>query len=427
MTDNTVIDSNRDLASWRANVHPARAELYDDLGWMTRFTDALGCHLIDENGRRYLDLMAGYGTAVLGHRHPEVVAALCEVLAHGAPFVTPIGVPARAGQLASRLVELAGGDLERAVFCTGGAEAVSVAMKFAVATTGRSEFITFGDGFHGLIPGPLALTGPDSWRDGVGPLPGPVVHRIPLGALDQAESVLRHRRVAAVVFEAVQGLGGARPWPSEALAGLAEVARRHGTLLIADEVLTGIGRTGKWFAYQHSAVSPDIVVTSKGLTGGAIPVAAALMSGRVHDSILGSPGEALKHSSTFEAHLLGMTSGCTVLDIIEHDGLCERAEMIGAGIEAALRSYAPLGVAGVRGRGLLLAFKVAGLGDPDDPEGASYCADLLMDNGVLVGQAAHDPAWIKLTPALTIGDDDVGQFLEILEGCLSAVAAERAG
>ena len=100
---------------------------------MTQFTDALGCHLIDEAGRRYLDLMAGYGTAVLGHRHPEVVAGLCEVLAKGGPFVTPIGVPARAGELAGRLVELASGDLERAVFCTGGAEAVSVAMKFAVS------------------------------------------------------------------------------------------------------------------------------------------------------------------------------------------------------------------------------------------------------------------------------------------------------
>ncbi len=427
MTDNLLIDSNHDLASWRANVHPARAALYDDLGWLTRFSDALGCHLVDESGRRYLDLMAGYGTAVLGHRHPEVVAALCEVLAKGAPFVTPIGVPARAGDLASRLVELAGGNLERAVFCTGGAEAVSVAMKFAVASTGRSEFMTFGGGFHGLIPGPIALTGPESWRDGVGPIPGPVVHRVPLGALDQVESVLRHHQVAAVVFEAVQGLGGARPWPDEALAALAELTRRHGALLIADEVLTGIGRTGKWFAYQHSGVSPDIVVTSKGLTGGAIPVAATLMTGRVHDSILGSPEVALKHSSTFEAHLLGMTSGCTVLDVIERDGLCERAQVIGARIAAALRSFAPLGVPGVRGRGLLLAFKVSGLAHPDDPDAASYCADLLMDNGVLVGQAAHDPAWIKLTPALTIGDDDVGEFLEILEVCLSAVAAERAG
>lgn len=415
-----------DTAAWGAHVSPQRQQLYSELGWMIEFVDARGEHLIDRDSNRYLDLVGGYGTAVVGHRHPEVMAALQGLLNGGPPFTTPIGVPFGAGTLAGRLLGLAGDWLHRVVFCSAGSEAMGVAMKFASAATRRDEFIAAADGFHGLTPGPLSLTGNQLWRSPFHSLPGPVVHHLPFGEVSAIEHVVRSERIAAVVLEPVQGIGGARPWPVAAFSEIGRLCQASGTLLVMDEVLTGLGRTGGWFAFQRAGdVRPDIVVVSKALTGGAVPVAAVLMTKEVQEAVIPDAEYANIHHSTFESHLLGMASGLAVLDLLERQQLPSRALTLGERLRTGIGEMTSLGVREVRGAGLLLAFQVRGIADPDDSDGAEYCQQLLLDNGILVYRAAHRPDWVKLTPPLTLSDDAVDEFLSTLEGCLVAVAAER--
>jgi ornithine--oxo-acid transaminase len=413
------------VGAYRTAVNPLRCDVIEELDWPSSYTGAEGAYVTADGDQRYLDMIAEFGAAVLGHRHPRVVRALSDALHGGSPFIVPIGVPALAGELAQRLCELAGGRIERAYFCTGGSEAVENAMKFAVAASGgRSEFVSFEGGYHGLTPGPLALAGHDYWRT---PLPGwspPGRHRVPFGDVAAVERVLAGREVAAVLVEPVQGIGGARPWPDDALRSLAERCAAHGTLLICDEVLTGLGRTGSWFAFQQAGIDPDIVVTSKALSGGVVPVAAVLMSRAVHESVYASPAAATVHSSTFEGHLLGMAAGLAVLEVLAEQDLLARAASLGERLRSGLEELkGARAVTGVRGRGLLLAFQVAGIDAPDDPDGAGTCMDLLMSRGVLVYQAAHDPTWLKLTPPLTLTDAQADEFLGAVRDSLADLSA----
>jgi acetylornithine/succinyldiaminopimelate/putrescine aminotransferase len=189
-------------------------------------------------------------------------------------------------------------------------------------------------------------------------------------------------------------------------------------------VLTGIGRTGRWFAYQHAGIDPDVVVTSKGLSGGIVPVAAVLMTERVHGSIYHSLETATAHSVTFEAHLLGMAAATAVLDVVESDGLLDRVAEVGERLRSAIADLRSSGspLLGVRGRGLLLAFEVEGIDEPAMPDGAAVCMDLLMEHGVLVYPAAHAPTWLKLTPPLTLSDTAVDFFVAALRESLAELA-----
>jgi acetylornithine/succinyldiaminopimelate/putrescine aminotransferase len=252
--------------------------------------------------------------------------------------------------------------------------------------------------------------------------------QIPFEDVERVEDVLDRTPVAAVVVEPVQGIGGARPWAPDRLRALLECCRSHGTLVIVDEVLTGVGRTGDWFAFQHAGIEPDVVVTSKGLTGGIVPVAAVLMTERVHRSVYSSMERAMAHQVTFEAHLLGMSVATAVLDVVETGGLVDRAAAVGVRLRAVLDDMrsAGRGIIGVRGRGLLVAFQVAPTGDPSAAEDAALCMELLMERGVLVYPPAHAPGWLKLTPPLTMSDASVEAFRSALEDALKELTDYRA-
>lgn len=413
--------------AYRNAVNPYRWEIAELLEWPLIYSGASGEHLTAADGSRFLDLVAEYGAASLGHRHPRLVEALTDVIGGGGPFVVPIGLPGRAGELARRLCDVAGPWLERVYFCTSGAEAVESAMKFALAATGRRDFVSFDGAFHGLTPGALSLAGADYWRRPLPEWSPPGRHLVPFGDVAALAKVLANHEVAAVVVECIQGLGGVRPWDPAALRDVGQCCAAHGALLIADEVLTGIGRTGRWFAFQHSGIQPDVVVVSKGLTGGIVPVAGVLMTRAVHESVYASLELANVHSSTFEGHLLGMAAGITVMDVIEEESLIERAAVAGARLLAGLRELQAedIGLTGVRGCGLLVAFNVEGLESPDDPDGAATCMELLMDRGILVYPAAHDPAWLKLTPPLTITDESILRFITALRESLLELKASR--
>lgn len=415
------------IEAYRFAVNPFQVDVLDQLGFLRTFVAADGAHVTDADGRRYLDMCAEHGAATLGHRHPRVVEALTEAVRRGSPFIIPLGLSNQAGPLAERLCALAGEWLRRVYFCTGGSEAIDNAMKFAMAATGREGFVGFSGAFHGLTCGPLPLIGHEFWRR---PLPhwSPAGRfTVPFGDVEQLEKTLASESVAAVIVEAVQGAGGARTWTPADLQRVARACAAHGALLIADEVLTGVGRTGRWFAFQHAGVEPDIVVVSKGLSGGMIPVAAVLMTRTVHESVYSSPARAFVHSSTFQGHLLGMVAGQAVLDVVTEEGLVERAEATGQQLRSRFEQVRAegIGLGRVRGEGLLLGVEIEGIAGVHAPDGAAACVKALHERGVLVEVAAHDQSWLRLNPPLNLTDEAVEEFVDALRASLNQIAAAR--
>ena len=407
-------------------VNPRKVEVLESLGWLNTFSSASGLWLVDHECRRYLDMVCGFGAATLGHRHPRVMDALTEVLAGGGPFTVPVGVPSRTGRLAARLCDLAGGGLRKVYFGNSGAEGIELAMKLAMAATGRHHFISMERGYHGLTLGAMSAMGSETWQE---PLPARAFssERVPLGDVAAVEAAMQRSATAAVIVEVVQGLGGGRAWEASRLRSLADACRKAGALLVIDEVLTGIGRTGAWFAFQAAGIEPSVVVVSKGLTGGAIPLCAVLMAEDVYDGLFSGPTRAMIHSSTFEGNLLAMTAGLACLRVMEEESVLAHVTSVGerlrTGLEALMTE--PLGVRAVRGRGLLLAIELEGLEDPEDAYGAVVCCQALMDRGVIAYTAGHAPNCVKLTPALTITAEEVDLFLERFRSALLEVQAMR--
>ncbi len=402
-------DRTGSIEAYRRSVHPARLEMIEAGGGPLIFERAEGAW-VESDGRRFLDLVCGYGTATLGHHPSPVTEALRGALASSQPCTHPFGIPPPAARLADKLCELAGAGLSKVYFGNSGTEGIEAALKFAMAKTGPDAFVCFHEAFHGFSLGALSLCGADSWRSPF-PAPGVTALRTPFGDVDAVASWLAARPVAGVVIEVVQGMAGARVWPTEKLRAIADLCRRHGTLLIVDEVLTGVGRTGEWFAFQHAGIEPDVVVVSKGLTGGVVPVCAVLMTDDVYwATFRGRPGI---HSSTFEANLLAMTAGLAVIDAIENGNLLERVVELSRAIKHRLGASGA-GVTDVRGEGLLIGARVDEEVREGELWGAPALQQRLRDRGVLAKVAPQDPSWLQLTPPFTLRDAEVDTFFERL-------------
>jgi acetylornithine/succinyldiaminopimelate/putrescine aminotransferase len=313
---------------------------------------------------------------------------------------------------------LAGANLKKVYFGNSGSEGVEAALKFAMAFTGRGKFIAFEGAFHGFTLGALALAGSEGLKR---PFPTFAIEavQVPFGDLEAVEQQLRGGDVAGVVLEPVQGMTGAKGWESEDLLALQALCRRYGTAVILDEVLTGIGRTGKWFAFQHAAgFEPDIVVVSKGLTGGAVPVSATLMTDEIYDAVFRGLGRAEIHASTFEAHLLGAAAGSAVIEVIKEEGLLEQVNAMSARIVAGLRGMGSA-VTDVRGLGLMLSFGVDDSFDHDkEIWGAPGLRGRLLAEGVLTTVAAQDITRINLLPPFTLKNADGELFLTKMDALL---------
>ncbi len=232
------------------------------IGYDRLYTRASGPYLYDEKGDEYLDLLAGWGVFALGRNHPKVKAALQDVLAQDLPDMVQLDVSLLAGLLAERLLRFTPGDISKLFFCNSGAEAVEAAIKFSRYTTRRSKILYLEHGFHGLTLGALSLNGEKIFQEGFGPLL-PECHPVPFNDLAALEEALRHRDVAALVFEPIQGKGVNIP-SDDYLPEAARLCRTHGTLLVADEIQTGFGRTGKFFAVEHWGVEPDMILHGEG-------------------------------------------------------------------------------------------------------------------------------------------------------------------
>jgi acetylornithine/N-succinyldiaminopimelate aminotransferase len=367
-----------------------------------------GCWVEDDEGNRYLDFLAGIAVNSLGHAHPvfvDAVARQAATLAH----VSNYFATGPALELADRLIRLTGaGESGRVWFGNSGAEANEAAFKLARLNNSggaRTRVLALVDAFHGRTMGSLALTGKPAMRDAFEPLPGGVEH---LPTTIEALEAEIDESVAALIVEPIKGEAGVLDLPDGYLRAARELTRRHGALLILDEVQTGAGRTGEWFAFQHEGLVPDAITVAKGI-GGGIPIGALVTFG--HASDLFSKGQ---HGSTFGGNPLATSVANAVLAEIERAGLVRNAARRGAELrERILAMGSPL-VEGVRGRGLLLG---VALTEPVAPALSSAA----LDAGLIVN-AANDST-IRLAPPLIIGDDELDEFEARFARALAAVAA----
>lgn len=369
------------------------------------FTRGEGSHLWDQDGTRYLDFLGGIAVTSLGHSHPvfvEAVARQAATLVHVSNFfATP---PQLA--LAARLKRLAGtGESGRVYFGNSGAEANEAAFKLARLHGGadRPRILALRGGFHGRTMGTLALTGKDYMQEPFLPMvPGVEFIDSTVEALEAALD----ERVAALFVEPIKGEAGVIDLPDGYLVAARELTSRHGALLIVDEIQTGAGRTGEWFAFQRDGITPDAITVAKGI-GGGFPIGALITYGAASE--LFSPGT---HGSTFGGNALATAVASAVLGEIEDAGLVGNAAERGEQLRAAINAIGSPLVTGCRGRGLLIGIALA------HPVAAAVVA-AAQQHGLIVN-AAND-ATIRIAPALTIGDVEIDEFLTLFTRSLRTV------
>lgn len=317
-------------------VNPQWVALLDLLDMNVRYARCEGAELFTEDGRRILDFLSGYCVHNTGHNHPHIIAALKQELDQRGPVMLQSHVPELAGQLAERLCKLAGGGLRKVFFCSSGSEGVEAAIKFARMTTGRAGLLCAKSAFHGLTAGALSLMSDPFWREGFGPLLQDAAV-VPFGDAAALEKQLSSKRYAAFVVEPLQSEAGIKLAPDGYLQAAEAACRRTGTLLVLDEVQTGMFRTGPFLAAHHYGVKPDIVILAKALSGGLAPVGATLMTDAVYAGVYSSLRRAIVHTSTFSENSLSMRAGLVTLDVLEGEALGQRGAVLGEELRHRLR------------------------------------------------------------------------------------------
>jgi ornithine--oxo-acid transaminase len=417
------------------HLDPSLVDVLGILGFDTQYVSAQGSYLYDADGRAYLDFHSGEGFASLGHNHPDVREVIRATLDADLVDGVQIHYSPLAGMLAQELAQRLPPGLDAVFFASTGAEAVDSAMKFARAATRRPRLISCDSSFHGVTFGPLSLVGDEFFKEGFGPLlPG--CERVPFGDLAALETQLRAKDVAAFIVEPIQGRMVTLP-PAAYLQGAQELCRRYGTMFVVDEIQTGLGRTGKWFALEHWGLEPDFVLVGKALSGGYMPVAAMVTRREHFQRAVGTLERSYVHQSTFGRNRLSMAAGLATLRIIERDRLVEHAAHVGAvlrdGLTELQRRYEM--IKEIRAGGLMIGIE---LGAPSGgmarlnwrlihmaSEGLFpqlIVIPLHRDHGVITMAAGKNDV-IKLLPPLTLSESEAQTFL----GALDAVLAECHG
>ena len=418
------------------NMNPQLVRVLRTIGFDRTWVGGEGPYLIDEAGERYLDLLSGYGVFALGRNHSAVRRQLEQTLAAQTPNMPQLGLALLPGVLAEELLKRAPANLGAALFTSSGAEAVEAAIKLSRAATGRERILHWSGSFHGLTYGPLSLCGGEEFRERFGPfLPG--CEPVPFGDLDELESRLRRGDVAAFVFEPIQGKGVRIPAP-DCLPRAQELCRRHGTLFVADEVQTGLGRTGRFLASEHWGLEPDLVTLSKALSGGYVPIGALLSTRKVFDAVFDGMERAVVHGSTFAPNDLASAAGLATLQALDDEQLVDRSAQMG---ERLLELTRPLAerhevVREVRGAGLMWAIAFG------PPAGAAakrlwklvegrqpglfaqlVVGPLFHEHRILTQVAGHHMNVLKALPPLVTPETELERFAAALDDVIER--AER--
>jgi ornithine--oxo-acid transaminase len=414
-----------DLERWARTINPQFVRVLRTIDFDRTWERAEGAYLWDADGHRYLDMLGGFGMVNVGRNNPRVRDALIQALGLELPGAVQLGATALPGLLAEALLARVPDRLERVQFTSSGTEAIEAALKLGRAATKRSRVVSVDHGFHGLTLGSLSANGNPEFTARFGPLlPG--FEQVPFGDLDALEQQLRREDVAVFLVEPIQGKGVNLP-PAGYLEGAQQLCRRYGTLFCVDEVQTGFGRTGKFFAFEHWGLEPDLVPVAKSLSGGYVAVGALLMSRAVHEAVYDSMQNAVAHGSTFAPNELGMVAGLATLQELDDEQLVDRSARLG---EKLLELTRPLVdefdvVREVRGLGLMWAIE---FGEPESGKlswkmiekmqpglfAQLVVGPLFSRYRILSQVAGHKIAVLKVLPPLVLTDEDVEYFAESL-------------
>jgi ornithine--oxo-acid transaminase len=402
------------------------------IGFDKRYQRGVGQYLYDEHGEKYLDLLSGWGVFAIGRNHPTVRETLKAVLESELPNLVQMDVSVLSGVLAERLLGFVP-YLDKVFFSNSGSEAVEAAIKFARAATGRTGMVYCSHAFHGLTYGSLSLNGDQNFRAAFGPFL-PECFEVPFNDLVALEQALASRTIAAFIVEPIQGKGVIIP-DDGYLPGAFDLCRKYGTLLIADEIQTGLGRTGRFLASEHWGIEPDMVLLAKSLSGGHVPVGAVLTHKWVFDKVFSGMETAVVHGSTFSKNDLAMAAGLATLEVIESERLIEKSAQIG---ERLLRTFEQMAqrhelIKAVRGKGLMIGVE---FGAPrslklkaswnllETASSGLFCQliviPLFNDHKVLTQVAGHANHTIKLLPPLTISDEDCDWIEQSFEAVIAS-------
>lgn len=416
---------------WRKFVNPDYIDLLESFDFGRRFTRAEGASLFDENGRKITDFLAGFGVHNIGHNHPRLIRCLHEALDAQEPSMLNVDASLPVAQLAARLSNVSHPDLCRVVFTSSGTEATEAAIKTARAATGRTALVACDGGWHGLTVGSLSLMGDADHRQRLGSLLPDVLH-IPFGDAAALQDICRRRTPAAFIVEPIQGEGGIRVPSPEYLGEARRICRKHGCLLVIDEIQTGLGRTGRMFATDFTESLPDMLLVGKALSGGVVPVAACMMTADTWSRAFSGPTRCNHCMSTFSGGRLAMAAGLETIGIVDEEHLANRARELGAILLASLQKLAKKHavIRAVRGRGLLIGVEfepVAGWTAAIVPRWARQqlftqviAAVLLRDHGFLTQACGLAPAVLRLEPPLVISREEIELLVRAIDTVLTA-------
>lgn len=411
-----------DISSlYRQHLNPQFIELIETIGYQRLFVKAEGCWVWDDQGRKYLDLLAGFGSMNLGHYHPKLVQALQTAVLNQPYNFLHIGPQTSAATLAKKLCELAPQGLDRVLYSCTGAEAVEGALKIARLATGREQFVHVENSYHGTSLATLGLMGKPKKKSIFGSLT-PLGIEIPHNDLEALEKVLKKKRVAAFIVEPILGEGGVQIPPNDYLDRALDLCHDYGALLIVDEIQTALGRTGHFFYTRLMQKAPDIVTIGKSLSGGLIPISATLTRSDLYHKAFSSASRFDLHNSTFAGSALGCAVANETLQQLQQLNLCQSSTDKGKYFLSQLRTHLkghPL-VIDVSGEGLLLRIE---LGPTDQTFLGRWASGLvrksaemavgqwlslrLLENGVILQPSAHRWDVLKINPPLTITTEDI--------------------
>ncbi len=424
--------SGENLRLHAAYINPQFAKVLKTIGFDKIFTSAEGPYLYDQEGNDYLDFLSGYGVFSIGRNHPVIKKTLKDFVDLDTASLIQMEAPLLSGLLAEKLVKRVGIEgMDKVFFTNSGTEANECAIKYARAATGRPRILFLEHAFHGLSTGSLSLNGNAEFRDGFGELlPG--CHSVKLNDLQELEAQLKKKDVAAFFFEPIQGKGVYVPH-DDYLPQAQELCRKEGTLFVADEIQTGLGRTGKWFGYEHWNLKPDIITLAKALSGGFVPVGATLCQRWIYEKVFSRMDRCVVHSSTFGQNNLAMVMGLATLAIIEEENLVEKAGKLGEELISGLRKLMSSHewIKEVRGKGLMIGIE---FGKPQSFMdkmkwnlihkmdkglfGELIVMPLMSQHRLITQVSGHHQDVVKLLPPFVIDQTHTAKFISALDAVL---------
>lgn len=414
-------------------INPAFAKVLKIIGFDRVYTTGKGAYLYDKDGHEYLDFICGYGVFNLGRNHPKVKEVLIDYLNSDYPNLVKMDAPLVSGLLAEKLISKMPAGLERVFFANSGAEGVETALKFSKQYTGRESFVYTKGAFHGLTLGALSVNGGQHFRTGFGQLyPAEMV---PFNDVEALEKALSSKKHAAFIVEPIQGKTLTVSHDTY-LKEAQRLCKQYGTCFVVDEVQTGMGRTGKFLCLEYWNIEPDMVIISKSLSAGQVPISAVMGRKEIFDSVFSSLDRCVVHSSTFSQNAFACVAGLAALDVLEDEKLAQNAFVQGEYLMNALRArkekYELL--KDVRGKGLYIGVE---FGEPKSfglkmgwkllhkMDGGLFTQAIIMPlmdkHKILTQVGGHNVDIIKLSPALTVTKADMDRFLtafdDVMESC----------